>query len=128
MIPANELRIGNKVKDRGGKVMTIDYWERPGMVAQNVVLDGITMHPLTEMCEYLQPIPLTPEILERCGFERRQTDFGIYWKKNNVSIREENEGYELFASEWTIGNTFYFLHQFQNILFDLFNEELNIDL
>ena len=66
---AKELRVGNFVKDRGDKILKIDYWERKDMVAQSQYLENIEVHPLTEDVEYLTPIPLTEEWLLGFGFE-----------------------------------------------------------
>jgi len=61
MIKANELRIGNKVKMKVSTSVDNDWFETTIEVAD---LLGI------ENCDRLcTGIPLTPEILERCGFE-----------------------------------------------------------
>ena len=140
MIKSSELRIGNKVKDRGGKILTIDYWEAPGKVAQNVVLEGMTMHPLTEMCLYLEPIPLTTEILEKCGFI--QDGNGNYWKDLithylEIGIYGDECYYPIYAMlpEMSIEdeqrvhlNLIRYVHQLQNLFFILQGEELTINL
>jgi len=51
MIHQNELRIGNKIMDRGGKILTVDYWERENMVAQRMFVEGMPVHPMTEYCD-----------------------------------------------------------------------------
>lgn len=72
-------------------------------------------------------IPLTPEILERCGFEKNKDfTYGASYTNGDIIIVENKEGYELFASEWTIGETFYYLHELQNICLDLFKFKLEI--
>ena len=132
MIKANELRIGNKVKDRGGKVLTIDYWERKDMVAKRVVIEGIEVHPLTEYCEYLQPIPLTPEILEKCGLikdvESAKYNYNDY-TSTHLFIRIQSNRFLVRVNNTLIyfNNPFH-LHQLQNLYFALTGEELNITL
>ena len=96
MIKASELRIGNLVMDRGGKTLVVDYWEGPNKIAQTMTIGNTTVHPLTEYCDYLQPILLTPEILEACGFER-DTPEG-WWTKQatpysqNMKLFQPNDG------------------------------------
>ena len=70
-----ELRIGNWIADRGLKEWQIDHWETMNKVASKsnaTMCNGILMetHPLTEYIDYLKPIPLTEEWLERLWFER----------------------------------------------------------
>lgn len=76
------------------------------------------------------PITLTPEILtEWCGFEKN--DERIYdnsFSIGDIIIHQEDGCFALFASEWTIGEPFKFLHELQNIVFFLFKKELEIKI
>ena len=128
MIQANELRIGNWILDRGGKQWQIDCWEAPNKVAAKSPYMGelfekpIYGHPLTEEVEFLQPIPLTPEILEKCGFIMVKEDF---WQKLNVTIILTKDGNNLcFVYVEEILNAPKSLHQLQNLYFALTGEEL----
>lgn len=124
MIKANELRIGNLLfmHDILVKVTSINE-------------NGFAVEPLQQ--EYVigwtrdvecHGVPLTPEILEKCGFKNDNPVFGSQWELGDITMHEIDEGYKIFASEWSIGKTFYYLHQLQNILFDLFDLELEIKL
>lgn len=82
-------------------------------------------------CREVEPIPLTAEWLERCGFKKGSSYIGIgyHWDgPNEISIVEQNvdkeDTYRLYGSEWTIGNDFKYLHQLQNLYFSLTGEEL----
>lgn len=63
MIEANELRIGNWVKDRYNNMICV----------HSIVYDGINFYYDLRKPKYTQgriyPIPLTEEILLKCGFE-----------------------------------------------------------
>lgn len=88
----------------------------------------------------LSPIPLTPEILEKCGFEVYKDN--PYWKNPNYVFYHLTIGYEsfpiaivdgeivkYFACEddeysW-FGRPIISLHQLQNLYFALTGTELN---
>jgi hypothetical protein len=113
MIKANELRLGNWVKGNGYyKIEFIDHQT-----------DGY------------EPIPLTPEILEKCGFEKSKgyIDFNLEITNNHllnysdeelsVFVNSQNEhGYEAFITPCK------HLHQLQNLYFALTGSELEINL
>ena len=72
--------------------------------------------------DYLEPIPLTQELLEKCGFEpflNMLVKGGIGWTEGD-SLIQICEG--MGAVECTT------LHQLQNLYFALTGEELNIKL
>jgi len=119
MIKLNELRIGNLVFDRGNKVLRIDYWERPNMIAQEMRVESGIVHPLTEEIEYLQPIPLTEEWLLKLGYSKCSfvdNHFDIVghriWKCNEMFVCEKN------------GVIIKYVHQLQNLVHALTGEEL----
>ena len=132
MINANELRIGNWVKDRGGKNLQIHRFygfkiecDVKGMPTKE---NGIPIyyHPFTEEFEYLQPIPLTPEILEKCGAIVYEFDNGLgnqYRIKDRLFVIRDGNIVD-YGSSVIIKH----LHQLQNLYFALTNSELIIDL
>lgn len=85
----SELRIGNLVKDRGGKILRIDWFEKtkvcmlnPVHTEPNVIYapDGIMQgHPYTEEFSRISPIPLDAEWLERFPEMRNINGAGMYW-------------------------------------------------
>lgn len=119
MIDPKELRIGNWVKIRGQFIVQ--------------VLDHITLtwfaYSQHQACGYsdTEPIPLTPEILERCRFESRG---GFYYVHANINhyfeIAPNIRGFKLSVNgnEYEMGEVFLSLHQLQNIYFALTGEEL----
>lgn len=145
MIQANELRIGNWIADRGGKQWQIDHWEYPNKVASIepylCELNGhyIYGHPLTEELDYLQPIPLTPEILEKCGFEKGVsewynknyfTDCMEYAEEMQLQVNLKSFRCGIFDVDFggtnaMTANPIKYLHQLQNLYYALTGEELN---
>lgn len=139
MIKANELRIGNwvKVKSGFGKVATIEDedGDYAGVVANDddSVWERISMAYDTD----IEPISLTPEILEKCGFVRddrrgRRTKLYHY---PNISINDNSFFYfdksfqvldKDLNAKWTVDCEH--LHQLQNLYFALTGEELNVNL
>jgi hypothetical protein len=129
MIKANELRIGNYVQDehfRVGIVKSVsDRSVRVKMEHStlkrdsNVDFDGLDIEPIT----------LTPEILEKCGFEKINKGlfkpvFGNYshiFKTDFYPLSLEIEGNRI-----PLKNIKY-LHQLQNLYYTLTGEELNIE-
>jgi hypothetical protein len=111
MIKANELRIGNWVYNSGEPYKidwrNDDYWHT----------------------DSLEPIPLTPEILEKCGFNNFgkdliHSDFAIE-KRKDIAVLWPNEG---CTETHNIKVPCKYLHQLQNLFFALTGEELEINI
>ena len=125
MIDARELRIGNHVLDVHERVAIIST-----ISDASVRLSSRNYHYDSFNCSEIRPIPLTEEILMRCGAENLinsatgRTSFDI----GSLMFENEEGGFCVFGSEWTIGKPFYYLHQLQNLYFALTGEELNIQL
>jgi hypothetical protein len=126
MINPKELRIGNWIKynsDRSLKPELINTWLR-------VTADVIkwASNP-SENC--YEPILLTPEIWERCGFDNVNSVF-VNCKKIgkeiliNIVYGKEKHGYALLVDESIVGEPFQYLHELQNICLDLFKIEFEI--
>lgn len=121
MIDAKELRIGNWI-----------YWneELKKGVAHKVILIGefhlytipISLGP--SLNDY-QPIPLTPEILEKCGFIKDRSTMSLL---GGYIIWFERREDKLFLCTDESSKQILFLHDFQNIYFALNGEELKINL
>ena len=108
MIAASELRIGNSVLDPIGLPKEVSL----------EVLKNISKGLVYE------PIPLSPEILEKCGFKKQlikgKTD--KYWfEKGEISY---NEIHEKFWYHGVLENSPKYLHQLQNLYFSLTGGEL----
>lgn len=75
----------------------------------------------------VDPIELSPEWLERMGFERLYKDRWNY-QKGNVDIEKYGEkGYVLLVEEMSSYNRYYnYVHEVQNLISILTEEELTI--
>ena len=126
MINIKELSIGNWVKFPYSidKIVDLPYIEGKGMCASFAA--SATLFPIS--VKDLEPIEITPEILEKNGLEKQEPQgylMGIYGRNENDKIiyaiyyREEDhflsiEGYDSFGS-FSKTNIRY-IHQLQNVL------------
>ena len=117
---ANELRIGNWI-----------YWNIPEKIGvPHKVLAVKSNIPNTcpislgESYDDFLPIPLTPEILEKCGFEKKGKRYSkgwVYlWEQENNIVFALSEMYE-FVGDYLPCKS---LHQLQNLYYALTGEEL----
>ena len=106
MIQANEVRIGNAVLDPIGLPKEVSI-----QVLYNI-RDGLKY----------TGIPLSPEILEKCGFEISEDSYGGYLssKFDLGAIRIKNNTW--YNGCWTVKVDY--LHQLQNLWKSLTGEEL----
>lgn len=116
-ILASELRIGNWY-DHNGKHCQVspntilEVWESPR--------------------KWVQPIPLTPEILEKCGLKNgnSELDRNVFYSTNkhlaqfSVNI---SGSFGIYVGVFIALRSVHleYLHQLQNLYFALTNEELN---
>lgn len=136
IIQANELKKGNFVLDRGGKTIRVDWIEKYKVCMDLSNDSQFPLQPLTEDFEYLQPIPLTEDILLKCGFEKYSTDKSINYKLGAFRFNYVNEGKFKGKRYLTYGNVLSstshrameYLHSFQNLYFALTQQELEIKL
>jgi len=114
---ANELRIDNWVISKDGR-----------HIQMNRIMLGVV--PL------LSPIPLTPEVLEKCGFVPNaigQLAIEVLGIDTHLELITINDGYcyvnlnqvnEFGNSQNVAINRIQYLHQLQNLYFALTGEEL----
>jgi hypothetical protein len=105
-----ELRIGNWVEiDQYGNTRNIIRIDNGSEIDQVVKLNP-------------SPIHLTPDILEKCGFEKKIEDF---YRSENLTIVLTKDGSNLyFIGIQEILNAPKYLHQLQNLYYALTGEEL----
>jgi hypothetical protein len=130
MIQANELRIGNYLIDKcfGNTKPTIVDAEWLGKIAEGE-------HEAI-------PIPLTPELLEKCGFKKDLSN-GNYWKQTPGYLHylelliTSGIYYPVYAESPIDSNEqeqrvrlpyIQYLHQLQNLYFALTGSELEVVL
>lgn len=147
MIKSNELRVGNLVK--------FGIIQKITMMVNTIHKDGINeefsndedypeSEPFRQIWKYeeLDPIPLTPEILGRCGFEdydeynmQLQLNMAHYSvliiRKHDcmtVLSQTDSDSYSEPCTSSIDMNTIKYLHQLQNKYFWLCDEELPVNL
>lgn len=137
-IKASELRIGNWVNSK----LVFHFPER--VVYRPTRILAYHFQVNDEDC--FHPIPLTPEILEKCGFSYlgngsyengHMFDKIFVYKRNTLSIGimlmaggklsiSFNTNFKTNASMRIYEGSEYYLHQLQNLYFALTGEELDI--
>ncbi len=113
MVFIDELKIGNWILD--GEV--------PVQVTE--ILKGRINHSQANGAPYdeLNPIPLSPEVLERCGFETGGK-FGIYKAPNGSLWELYGDVLYFFHRGTRISTDIRSLHQLQNLFWCLSGTEL----
>ena len=139
MISANELRIGNWVKLNNPKARPKEV----GNFAEVLAIDSehsfnehkgtVTIKPFGELNSYrqffvfIEPIELTPEILEKSGYYN-------YDEENNRWLHTEDVGFgDYYMNEkllyfGTSCVSIEYLHELQNLIYALNKKELNVEL
>lgn len=129
MINPKELRIGNLVSHYG-EVKSVSGTNYLGLIRLEQILD------VSENA--IEPILLTPEWLERCGFSKEPNDdcddcetYSI--SKMDGGIAPGKDGWYLRIIhvdgyyQQKVGRKIEHVHQLQNLYFDLTGEELTIN-
>ena len=131
IIPSNivsvkELRIGNLVQDVGvlEKELTVYKLE------DGIITCGDDSFSYPYLSKHLQGIPITPEWLERFGFE--YIDIVLYsWANENHMCYEHKEGGFVFMPFCTNDEDCHirvlYLHQLQNLYYSLTGHDLTIN-
>lgn len=128
MIQENELRIGNLFQDEDGTHLYVaGIWN-----LENGKYQYMDSGRNTYTKGQLYPIPLTPELLEQCGFSQDRGGFVLPDKMSlSISVTKDNEylpcwmDHALYPGAW---RTVKHLHQLQNLYFALTGQELEINL
>jgi hypothetical protein len=135
---AEELRIGNLIYSSSGServVVGTSY----KTILHSKSLDSVTYYEDYE--SNCKPIPLTEEILSKCGFDKTD-DYGdiIYFElkiRNNVSYyvcfdhEDISFGLNVFENCTPLiydEKHFQYIHQLQNLIYSLTNQELKIQI
>lgn len=116
MINANELRMGN-IAYIGDKIY---------------VLNSYDIYEIDENNSDIDPIPLTEEILLKCGFRAQPSGVFFTLKISHTSTLHwsKNTGIEIECKNYTVigCKKDFNLHQLQNLYFALTGQELNVEL
>jgi hypothetical protein len=124
MINANEIRIGNWVSQvEYNRLMQVKHILSNGVRCDYERKDVGKTHTSLFNFNEIQPIPLTPEILEKCGAIVYCFDNGNpnqYRIKDRLFVIRDGNIVD-YGSSVVIKH----LHQLQNLYFALTNSELN---
>lgn len=122
MIKIEELRIGNWVFDQDCE----PYYFQIEQIRKDIG-DSLWVYYRNGSikCKVPEPIPLTEEILLKCGFEKQ----GFYFLNRNSALMqmEISLSRKCFISS-LLAIEIKHLHQLQNLYFCLVGKELNIEL
>lgn len=111
MIQANEMRVGNWILNGNNHPIQVGYHE----------IRYAVIHPGTQ--NNYEGVPLTPEILEACGFSNKHHEGGMEWTKESFNLLNiKDSGFELIYDSINVK----YLHQLQNLYFALTGEELTL--
>lgn len=145
---ANELRSGSIISINR-KFVVVDHIRSHDF--STTINDGFTIifnngNLETDDNDSIEPIPLTPSVLEAAGFEVYHKNLGTKWHKNNyftdckeaaeimcLSLNPENgrcgiSDTDSESSPAMTGRRILYLHQLQNLYFALTGTELEIDI
>ena len=133
MIYPKEIRIGNYVNFLGKPKKLI------GLSKRNYNMNTETTHHYAEfenhipvMFSHLKPIPITEEILLKCGFVRKEKRLGKYIKEDYLFYRgfkiQFHEKVKVRYKDLLLFEKDLYLHQLQNLFYSLTGKELNIEL
>ena len=109
MIKAKELRIGN--------------WVKRDSQPNGFKIDSRSFFIIEQHPDWYDPIPFTPEILEKAGF--------VDGKKDRFKAGYDSDDFVQQQMSVVFDSTMVklkHLHRFQNLYFDLTGEELKIEL
>lgn len=129
MIKVNDVRVGNFFIEEGNGYVQWDWKDFANYVKDK--RDGFELEHLGEIMvisDKIEPIPLTPEILEKARFNKvdNEKDEVYYWYSKKLSLTEFKKRFKLAHYD----NPVYikYLHQLQNLYFALTGEELEVNL
>lgn len=134
---ANELRIGNWVFDDEGKPSRIEaLWSKAWRDNDGGDSEHFGLSINGEI-GWLSPIvtgiPLTPEILEKCGFEKEEDGDGGYYHEllsgnGQLFVEGDKKGYTDVFLDLNETVRVRYLHQLQNLYWCLCGEELKVNM
>jgi len=145
MLQAKELRFGNKVQSPQGEVITVQQilsntviYDTQVKVNRELAPTGDSYHRTytTQVIEMvkksdfheLEPIILTPKVLEKCGMRNfRQGEWILTIGKHHIDF-ELIDGALRLRGPYPGRISIQYVHQLQNLLFALTGYELEVDM
>jgi hypothetical protein len=149
MIQMSELRIGNMVRDNKGRILPVLWIHREGICLEEMedfidgnefVSDQQVNVPFFTAQENVFGVPLTIDILKRCGFEPAlENPSPGYGPMDYTLTYDDTEHHREYMTVWHEDDGRWFLnefgyipleylHQLQNITYCLRGKELEVNL
>ena len=140
MIQSNELRLGNIFHSpEDNEIVFIEKIQKEFVDVRNIG-DGEFHYSYLCQIQHLKPIELTPEILEKCGFEKSLIDEsnpgdGCYYSMKIIDDKhcdlsfisgDKNGILEVCLFPYETWFIFQYIHQLQNLYYALTGKELDI--
>lgn len=143
MIQAKDLRLGNKVLNQTGEVITVQQILHNTIVYNNFLQVDKEVEPqysssvlsctakmveVIEEAEYpkLIPIPLTTELLKNCGFRNfKREEWVLSFDHSHADFEFTEEGLKM-REPAAFRKPIKYLHQLQNVFFALTGSELKV--
>jgi hypothetical protein len=130
MIQAKDIRLGNYLKDREGKVLRVDFIEYVEhgfdvMFGQKMFLGEEEVDPMTEYSDFAEPIQINQEWLMKLGFIKQgeSAAFAHYWL-DPIWLTCISGGCLYLANKRHV--EIYSVHQLQNLFYAITGTELEI--
>lgn len=117
MIQAEQLRIGNLIINPIQGIIKVNTT----IMSRVNNLNSLIKQGLLTKEDIFKPIPLTEDILLKCGFEDRGHYFVIYGK---IALEVFEKGFTLCNHEYK--PFIMYLHELQNLYYALTKQELDI--
>ncbi|HVS98566.1 MAG TPA: hypothetical protein VHE54_18870 [Puia sp.] len=145
MLHAKDLRFGNKVLNRKGEVITVQQIHSASIVYDTAIsvsrrhlskVSGYDASYTAEVLEVvkeaglqeIEPIPLTPKVLEKCGFRNFvREEWIITYGNTHTDFEFTHDGLKLRHPSPSRVSIRY-LHQLQNFFYAISGQELQIEL
>lgn len=130
MIPINELRIGNYVNGDKDGISVVTSIER---YKDRIGITPLTFNYYSFTNQSISPIPLTREILEKCGWisnkiccylDLNEDIYLSFHKDGNFFLVIKNNDEDSDCEELFTKLNIKYLHQLQNLIYSLVGEEL----
>jgi hypothetical protein len=123
MVKLYELRIGNFLEVETAPTHLKVVKRVREIKEKNVRMDDVWYH-----LDQLFPILLTEEILKRCGFTRLKwiTETNVF-EHGDINCKLDDEGAHVFGPDLNNLKPIKYLHELQNLYFDLSETELETD-
>lgn len=127
MIDVKTLRIGSHVEYDGrmAKIVSLAPYSYCDCVVLSTDEFGIpSRYVIHDGLKDLQPIHITPKLLEELGFEYRDNTYWERWYLGSLTI-EKKEYSSYFDYDGNI--RLKYLHELENLFYMIYNEELTTE-